>query len=466
MRERLLNGFLALQVAFSVALTGFLLFGTGAAALQADAPVVHPVVSADQRPPDVLQPRLIWTHQGNGEYAGFQQTDIMFGVFWQEMRGVLARSLARPNDYVSGNRRQLDDAAGEPLVGIDLEFALPPGQWARLLGYPRTVDPLQPTVDRVVFSLGEEGRVFLIGPAVPLRVGPLSDWDRRQMLRLVQRVPPATYAAYVPLAGIEQAGLTVSPLAPATGHAVGSRGGLSGQRLDLGLLVDPWVMVPKGPVQVSSPTYVPEPPLPGPLVSQFFVDLTVVREVEEQDATAFIGGQRALRIYPYGGVEFWDFGEMAAAPVANPEPEEVMQVVQEFLSRRNLWQPGVTLSQYITTPDGVELTFRYHYDGLPWESRQRLMEVRLAGNRVTYLYRSPDYVAQDQTAPETVADPDVALQFVAELSRKTGVRVRAVELAHRVYRSRTVQTVIPVWVVRLSNDETIMVDARTGFFRW
>lgn len=457
MREVLLNGLLALQVLASVILTGVLMYRPALAIQPADPPLaasLQPAL-APETPPDLTLPRAVWVHQGGGRYLAAGPAEPLYQRAWRQMRPVLARLMARPLIAETPSPLELAQAATMPLLGADLPAALPAGDWARLwdaAGNGGFVGPgrgspaagREGLVDRVVFRLAPPGEVYLLGTRGAARLH-LAEADRAELADLVRSVDPQAYPAMRLLAG---PGADTAPFAP--------------EERDSGGLTEfaPWILVPDGPVSAATTLLLPQRKEAQAYLHRFFPDVSVVRQIQEQDGSvAYTDGQRGMRLYANGALEYFEPRE--GTDPSGPDLFRALQVAQEFISARRLWPPGATLAAYARLGQEARLTFGVRGPALLWVSPRPPLEVRVAGNRVVYFYRGPDFEVRASAGNDRLITAEEALNQVKLAAAGRTLRVRSLFLAHRP-EPAGLPVLIPVWVVGLQDGDMYVVDARLG----
>lgn len=456
MGERILNGLLAVQVMASVALTGVLMYRPPLAIQPADPlRVVAPPLLAPATPPDLYLPRAVWVHPGGGRYVSVGPVEPLYQLAWKQMRLLLVRGIAHPGGWERATPLELAQAAAQPLVGADLPLALPAGELARLWEavenpaalVSRAAQPegREGPVDRVVLTLTPPGAIYLVGTRSIVRLS-LSDPEREELAQLVRAIDPRSYPNARLLSVLHS-----EPLSPGEDDPLGQIA-----RDEFA----PWLLVPAGAVSAASPLILPQPPDPQVHLPRFFPDSSVVRQIQEQDGSVvYTDGRRGMRIYLHGALEYIE--SHGGAEGNGPDLAAALHLAQEFISARNLWPPGATLTSFSRFGQEAWLTFGVRGPLLPWVSVRPLLEVRVAGDRVVYLYRSPDYTTVASSGNDQLVTPEQALQQIKIAIGGRRLRVRSMHLAHRVEPSG-LQVLVPVWHVLLQDGDIYMVDARSG----
>lgn len=459
MAERLLNGLLGVQVLASVVLTGVLLYRPPLVF----PPPEPPRLEAPQHPQppamatDLFRPLAVWVHPGGGRYMALAGMDPLFPLTWKQMRQSLVRAIGRAGPGEAVTALELAQAAAQPLVGADLPAALPAFAWARLweaedTGMPPGREILPEgragPVDRVVFTLSPPGGIYLIGARATVRL-PLPGPEREELAQRVQGLDPQAYPAL----------RLLTAAAPADPPRVGDQPG-GGERDEY----SPWLLVPDGPTSAASPLVLPQLPDPASLLARFFPDVSVVRQIREQEGSlVYTDGRRGLRLFSHGALEYIESrGGSEGVP---PELPNALQLAQEFMAVRGLWPAGATLTGFSRSGAEARLTFAIRGPLLPRMSVRPLLDLRLAGDRVVYLYRAPDFTTVAAAGNDRLEAPEAALQQIRAARGGRRLRVRSVLLAHRVNASG-LQVLTPVWWVGLQGGEVYMVDARNGQVLW
>lgn len=139
---------------------------------------------------------------------------------------------------------------------------------------------------------------------------------------------------------------------------------LTGQHLETwGITVSGHVLVPLDPVPAAEMALYKEKLDVEQLVRSFFVDLSMARRIEERDgALYFTDGERGLRIYPAGLVEY-------TAPRLERLTSSIsygaaLQKGAEHLSLYGGWLPGTFLAEARKVRGGYELRWQTSFEGL------------------------------------------------------------------------------------------------------
>ncbi len=460
MRELILNSLLAFQVLVSVVLTAVLMSRPPLAIQPADPPQVvaaSPATPASQ-PPDPSLPRAVWFHQGGGRYAAINPDEALYQRTWLQMRAILSRSMGRSHLWQMAGPMELVQAAAQPLVGADFALALPPGEWARLWesadagvgGLIRgpVYEGSEGPVERVVLTLtAPDASIYLLGARGTMRL-PLLETDREELERTVRSMNPRAFPKLRLLSLSEPDDVAPEP----------EKGHLSSLLADD---VAPWVLIPADDVSAAFPLVRPQSPDPLPYLTRFFPDVSVVRQIQEQDGSvAYTDGRRGMRMNVYGALEYFEAPEFSGS-VAAPDLLRAVQVARDFIFSRGLWSVDATLSGFGRLGQESRLTFGLRRPLLPWVSVRPVMEVRVVGERVVYFYRSPDYIPVASGGNEKLITPEEALHRLKATLAGRPMRVRTMYLAHQLGPGN-LQALSLMWCVGMQDGDTYLVDARSG----
>lgn len=447
------NALLAAQVALSLVLTGLVMLSPLGAGLQAQTPEVHRPPAPSPVIPDTFAPWQLWVGAGNGPYSVLTAGDPEYASLWRTVRAALQAALSLSPGTSAVTAEELAAAAGGRVVGGDLPVPLTVENWA--WGWNAARRSADAAVyDRVVVALDGDPAVYLLGPG-GYRAFPLPGPERVYLGLELAGLPLQNYRTLRPLAG------EPVPVARSEPWRMFLPGG---PVLDLGdpetPLVDPWVLVPAGRPYASVPILKAEEANAWAMVGRLFPDQSVVREVQERDgARIFLDGQRALRIYEQGAIEFT---QPPPPDGRTPDFASAVEVTAAFLAAHHLWYDQARLVNHQPFEGGYYLAYGTQGPQLPLVSRKPLLEVVVTGDRVTYLQRWPAYIAGTTPAPEPLLSAEAAIRAVPDHLLWGLVRVRGMRLAHLVSPAPAVVPT-PVWVITLSGDGgPLLMDARTG----
>lgn len=466
------DALLALQVALGVALSGALLWRSPAAVQRSEGWRVAPAPAGPRMAPEVDGPLSLWVHAGGEKYLWAPPGQPLHSLIWARLRRALAAAGA-PLYAAPGG-----PGAAPPALVADLPARLAAAQWLALWGWrsdaagnvARTVQAAwtELPVDRIWVTLDPPGALVLQGPEGQVAFA-LSEAERLGLQALLQAALVDVHPDSRPLSQPLPAGTGPGQAAGAGDSAGGAReaggkaGGAGGGAApapgegSAGTVAAPGAggltLVPAQPLAplVGVMPEHPDSHQVQALVAQFFPDVTVVRQIQEQEATVYTDGHRALRLYQSGALEFnqpQDPGDMA------PDLPGAVRAVREFLGPRGLLPPGGVLTGFWQGGGEAHLTFTGRRVQLPLVGPRPWLEVRVAGSHVVYLYRAPDLVLT-RSRLLTLPAPEAA---VAALQTALG-RPVAIRAMHLVHRWDGGSQLLPTWRMELTTGGEYLLDA-------
>ncbi|MDO9534040.1 MAG: two-component system activity regulator YycH [Bacillota bacterium] len=183
------------------------------------------------------------------------------------------------------------------------------------------------------------------------------------------------------------------------------------------------------------------------LVRAFFFDLSMARRIEERDgALYFTNGEKGLRIYPSGLLEY-------AAPrlervFSNMSYGTALQKGAESQSLYGGWLPDMYLSEAIHFLGGYRFLWSTFHEGLPLEGENTGSEMVINEQGVSYYRRSFHIVSEEIYERKPFRPYDEAIYRVLSLNREYFIEHPPVLLSMEpvYYRKKTDQAV-PAWAV-------------------
>jgi len=463
MRETILSVLLVIVVGASLVLSGMVWFGSVGVNQYAPPVEYYQFVSEEGRSKDLSQlltPSRLIVHLGGDRHTVFMPTyagyDTVLAAYTEALEQLDA---AGPLALEPATTEAIESLRGGQGIEAALPLALPLADWLSVWNHPAAAEQM-PEADRLL----ETDRLLFFWGQDAAAAGP----------RAFMAVPGGAYLE-LPLAGqLDALRQEVANLARSQQMeyvALPTR--LSG------LTVNDGIYVRKDAVYLAAIGIKPEEPDAEALARSFFRNWAVVRKVEERDGTViFTDGQRVLRCYPSGAIEF----TQPPLPVAGtgrqapPSALDVLQESGEFITFHRGWPTscyptGVVLPQ---DPGGdVALAYSWRYRGYPIVGVREAITMKLEGRHVTCYTRYVPYPTgvQSQPAPAVGARQHV-LQRLAEQGsvrhgRLADERVTNVYLAYLCNRHDAgAESLVPVWVVEFARGIEVFLNAHTGEELW
>jgi regulatory protein YycH of two-component signal transduction system YycFG len=189
------------------------------------------------------------------------------------------------------------------------------------------------------------------------------------------------------------------------------------------------------------------------LAAKFFPDFSITRKIQEKDgAVIYTDGQRGLRIYQDGALEFSFPG------VRNPKKTstlyDVLNVAVDFVNTHGGWPRDTYLCSYDTTIESQNITsytlkFQSRVNGIPLISDDDYLVVTVEGNQVKRFYRR-DVSEGNSISSRILMMPIQALDAAVAVKN-----VKNVEDIYPAYYYNN-DIIKPVWVVKTRGSQIII----------
>lgn len=439
LKDRLLNGLLALMVIISVALSAQVWFPSEAywelpTSGEAQVQPAPPVVARNN--PEIFKPERILVRRQDGQAAILQSGSVAHTKAWEVAQSTLTRIRPTLVSVASVTPEHGTAVEGEWVV-VYLPIALRLGEWAERWTW-NTLGPANQSVliDRVTFHVGKEPGILLTGPTGgTYRLASFPQIDQERFRDFIsQQIDPWEFFKPKQLA-VQDLPARVTP----------------------DLLVPDVKSMPDARVRAHKPWVDAEK-------ARFFPDLSVVRVIDEKDAKSFTDGQRLLRLAASGLLEFRTVGTQGQPLTLG----RAMTVAQDWVGTHGGWSQDLVMSKHVQEPGNTSLLFDMRALGpYPIESDSGAMQVDFSGERVIYLKRFPDFteiVFGRLQVP--IISPEEALKVAIEDDPLPFFK--AVRDIHPAYRIRPGQgsgesewLLEPVWVIQTTTSR-IYVPAVRG----
>jgi len=186
--------------------------------------------------------------------------------------------------------------------------------------------------------------------------------------------------------------------------------------------------------------------------AKFFPDFSVTRKIEEKDgAVIYTDGQRGLRVYPNGALEYNAPGKGDSKTA--PNFYEALNTAVDFVNARGGWPESAYLSDYnIANENGSKIykfSFGIRVFGCPLVSEKDYISLTVDGNQVKNFYK--EVVTVDRPGGVmTLMSPIEALDLAV-----SQYKVNRVEDIYPAYISSE-DLLLPVWVVKTPEERIII----------
>lgn len=437
-KDRVMNALLVLLVITSVVLSLQIWYPTDQiSSLVSTGPSVQPQpTSSEQQMPDIFRPEMILLRQKENRIAPIHTGSLPYKQVWPQVSEVLT---GLP---INGGAFQVDRVPDrlqeEQWIQVRLPTAIMLSQWADLWKWNTTaLRNGSMRVDRVTFYLGQPGAIYLSGPVgVTMHLGDLSDERGAQLLQVIQEQDPGLF--------IEHRSLDLKE-------------GVT--RIHRDVVVPVINEMPIAQMRIAAPNERDEE-------ARYFPDLSVVRQIDEQDARSLTDGQRLLRFTAAGLLEYRTADP--ANPSATPDMRKAITLAQEWVASRGGWPQEIVLRRYVQQPGRAMLEFDFRSGGpFPVESLGPAVQVHVSAQRVVYFSRYPAFVEmrfhQEQ---QPIISPEAAVQWaVDQVSMLMLEPIRSMHLAY-VAKAKPKAgpgrwELEPTWVIQ-AGESRIYVSATEG----
>ncbi|HHW02368.1 MAG TPA: hypothetical protein GXX35_06110 [Thermoanaerobacterales bacterium] len=189
------------------------------------------------------------------------------------------------------------------------------------------------------------------------------------------------------------------------------------------------------------------------LAAKFFDDFSVARKIEERDgAVIYTDGQRALRIYHDGALEYSFPG--VKAQKKSVSFYDALKTAADFISIHGGWPQGAFLSSYGISDQGVggtsfDFRFGIRINGYPVVSDKEYLSITVEGNQVKSYYRN--IVMADKPGKVSEMISPVKAMDIA-------VSIKDIKSMDDIYPAYVMEKgeYVPVWVVRSKGSDIII----------
>jgi regulatory protein YycH of two-component signal transduction system YycFG len=186
--------------------------------------------------------------------------------------------------------------------------------------------------------------------------------------------------------------------------------------------------------------------------TEFFPDLSITRKIKEKDgAVIYTDGQRGLRIYQDGAVEYSFPGEKRQEKTTL---RDALNIAVDFINTHGGWPRDTYLHSYDVMDESQNISyvfrFRYRVNGIPLiYNDEDYLVVSVEGNQVKRFYRR-DVSEGKPVSSKSLMHPIQALDAAVAIKN-----IREVEDILPAYQY--IDDVIkPVWVLKTRADQVII----------
>lgn len=438
MRERVKTFILFGLVISSIVLTGQLLFGLPALETAAP-PAYEQLVFGDLRPgTEHLRPTLHFG--GQGQWQVLQPWDESYAAAW-DVLNALFRVSGTPEASGSPEDEMVPPQEEDSLqIRFSFPASTPLSIW-----FP-SPSLAEVSVDTLIWYEKEPHLVWL-------RDG--DNWQRIGLQpvpeELLERVSVAFNNAPQYWATDE---LEWQPLTVATGQEL---------------------LLPNNPLVVAPRVLKKENLDTEKLLRSIFVDIALVRRIEERDgAFIYTDGQRGLRLFDHGELEY-------TSPKSEPGSEAMERIpalrrTAQYLQLLGGWPEHIFLDSMIATEklswntrqwDTYHVSFLSVQHGMPLIGARAPITLLFSDRGVVYYNRQVKILGENIDEPTAMIDPRLATPVILDKLEQESVdaALSDVYAAYYVRDSIALQTVCqPVWVLVFDNNRKAVIHGFTGNF--
>jgi hypothetical protein len=435
MRERIKTVLLLVLVMSSIILTGRLLFGQPSLETAAP-PAYEQIVFGELRP--VTDQVLPWLRLGDGlNWQELQPWDTEYAAAWEALQLLFRYSTER---YPAA---ALPEGLAAPSLFAGFPTAVPPAVWepsAHLDGLEITeLAWFQSERDTVWFRDAQDGWLKSQLTSLP------PDWEKT----------------------VEEA-FTTAPRYRRTEAAEWEALSLPVKN-DIFLPIELPFLAPRSVIKESLDT--------EKLLRSIFVNTALTRRIEERDgAFIYTDGQRGLRLFDYGEMEF-------TSPKSEPGSESVSTVSAlrrsaEYLELMGGWPDHLYIedlspgdSPFSTQHQGIyNVTFFSVQHGIRLLGQKPPVKLHFSDRGVIYYNRQIRLLGGETEAGKTMIDPMLAARAVRKMLDESGKDLGISDVFPAYYlrdASKTQSVSYPVWAFVLSDFSTAVIHGQSGqFLAW
>ncbi|NLZ93049.1 MAG: hypothetical protein GX922_03400 [Firmicutes bacterium] len=212
------------------------------------------------------------------------------------------------------------------------------------------------------------------------------------------------------------------------------------------------------------------------LLSSVFVNLALVRKIEERDgAEIYTDGLKGLRFFRQGTLEFTaPENEPGLLPLSH---DEVLRQGAQYLQLMGGWPEQLYLKEVLATEQltgnrshwhTYELHFQTVDKGWPLVSSSPALSLHFSDQGVIYYSRQIYYLESAATAALPLVTPAQALQALVDNLTVPAAEIYLLSVEPVFYLAaadKEQALARPAWFIELANGQTAIVDGHTGQFR-
>lgn len=186
-------------------------------------------------------------------------------------------------------------------------------------------------------------------------------------------------------------------------------------------------------------------------IKKFFNDFSIVRKIQEKDgAVIYTDGQRGLRIYPNGALEYNFPGNREKGKL---DFYDALNIAVDFINTRGGWPQDAYLASFKLKEKDESLIYKFNFrirlSGYPVISDDEYFSVSVEGNQVKDFYK--DVIKAETTNKTTdLISPIKALDIA--VAKKNVNKIDDIYPAYYIKNS----SIIPVWAIKSGEAETII----------
>lgn len=437
-KDILLNTLLAILVVTSILLSAKAWYPDKTPA-QFLTPSIQPQPPATERQmPDILRPEMLLLRKPGNAVAPVHTGSLAYTRIWPQLRVVL-ESIEGSGGAFTVDRvpERLEEAEW---IELKLPTAIMLSEWANHWQWNNPdLRNGSMRIDRLTFYLGQPGAIYLTGPVgLTLYLDDLTEEHRHTLLLAMESLDPTLFVQHRPVDTTDL---------PA--------------RLNHNLLVSTLDRMPIAHLRVVPPSEHDEE-------VRYFPDLSVVRQIDDQEARSLTDGQRLLRFTNTGLLEY------RTADPSNrsnsPDLDRALDLAREWVAARGGWPQEIVLRRYTQQPGRAKLEFDYRSGGpFPVESAGPAVQVHVSAQRVVFFSRYPTFVeTRFQREQQSIITPETALRRAVDQFPLLLIEpVRSMHLAYVAQpnpepdEGASMWVLEPAWVIQAA-ESRIYVSAGAG----
>lgn len=221
---------------------------------------------------------------------------------------------------------------------------------------------------------------------------------------------------------------------------------------NLKLKIEKGIYVSLHPYDLAEYDIMSEKVVSDRIAPKFFPDFSVVRKIGERDgAVIYTDGQRGLRIYSDGSLEYSFPG--VKEQKKNVSFYDTLKIAVDFVSSHGGWPEGGYLYSYSTSEDdsgpSCKFIFRIRINGHPLVAKEDYLTVTVSGTQVKNYYRNVALAGESRDIVQLMS-PVKVIDFAVSTKN-----IKDLENMYPAYIEKS-KKYIPAWVIKSDGHEIVL----------